>query len=378
MPDSDSEVTDPAAEAARYRQTAQDARELATRTLAEAQAEAQRIITAAQQEATRLEFTAREADQDAVHWQGEADRDAKITWLETELARVTELHGRLIQETVQLEAIEVSVGEQLEALANRRRGAEQRRADARSKADVDGVQAAIAELAAIDEVMLSESSRREQAETQLVRIRGELQQLARDMARAAVELGELRRERAGLPRRAELVAVAEQTLSIRVAGLLLAEPQTLVNAMLASAEAAAAAVTAGQPPEETQAAAEAARAQMTEAIGAISEAAKLNPAAAADHVPFLMAASTAVLLPELIEWLERLAASDLEAYEQVAAMAFRQQPAAPEATPTMRELLDTPAFAGFSDGTLRYEPPFTGWEHTSHVPAPASGFTGGQ
>lgn len=380
VPDPDGEVTDPAAEAARCQQAAQDARERATAAMAEAQAEAQRIIAAAEREATGLELKAREADEDAAYWQGEADRDAKIGRLEAELARVTELHGRLAQEAVQLEAAAAAACGQLEALAARRRDAEQRRADARSQADVDGVQAAVAELAAVDEVMLSESSRREQAEARLAQIRGnggELGQLSRDIARTAVELGELRRERDGLPRRAEVAAVAQQLLSIRVAGLLLTDSQKLTDAAIASAQAAAAVAAAGQPPEEAQAAAEAARAQMAEAIKAVGEAARLNPASAGDHLPFLVIASSPVLLPELITWLEGVAASDLEAYEQVAATAFRRQPAAPESFPSLREMLAEPALTTLSDGTLRYEPGYQGWGRTGHVPAPEPGFAGG-
>jgi hypothetical protein len=332
---------DPAAEAVAARGRAAEARDSAALVTAQAQQRAAELIAEAQRQATELEFAARAADDEAERHQAAADRAARITRLEADLTRASAWRDSLAAETAELDAIAAEATARLAVLTVRRAEADQRRAGARQAADVDGVRDAVAVLDAIGEVAASEAARLDRAQVRLAEVRaagGELEQACADLASATVELAELHRERCGQPRRAELVAVAQQLVPLRVASMLHSDPSALLDVLL---EAAA----AGKSGDE----AAAAREQMAEAVAAVGNVVALNPAAAASHMPFLVAAAGRVLAPQIAAWLERLAAEDPDGYQHVVRSAFRQAPVEPDIVPDL-----APGFAFGPDGTMTY------------------------
>lgn len=199
---------DPSAEALAAHRRATEAREQAALLQAQAQQRAAELVAEAQQRAAELELAARDADADAERLQTEADRDALIARLEEQLSVASAWQAHLTGQAAGLDAQAAEASARLAGLAERRRDAEQARADARQRADVDGVKDAAAELAAVGEVAASEAARLEQVQMRLKAIRGpggELEQAVRDVAAATVELYELRRVAGGLPRQAEVL-----------------------------------------------------------------------------------------------------------------------------------------------------------------------------
>lgn len=337
----DCEVTDPAAEAARCRQAARDARELAARSLAEAEAEVRRITEAAQAEVRRLGDQAADAESDAAYWEGQAALDARIAGLRGELGKLGGAAARLAGEAAGLEGQAAEARERLKRLGERVMEADARRAAAHDEGDadkiVDAIREAIAETAAATEAAQVQQQRLAAAVARLGELdgdKGELALVRAEFARMVLALDAAERERAGLPERKEVLSAALGLMGGVVAHLFATDPARLAGLMLAAV------------PEEQ-------RPLMEETIRRAPDA---SPEAI--YQVACMAAGPR-LLPGIIGHLEQVAGSDPEQYAALRRAAF-MEPARAEREPSLRDLLAKPSLTGFSDGTVGWSPAYRG------------------
>jgi hypothetical protein len=361
VPDPGGEVTDAAAEAEGRREDAQRLRVDRARRLAEAQEQIERITAEAQAEAARFDAAIRDADAEAERWEAIARRDAAIVAAEAEIAALQQAQADLAAEAARLDTEAARLTVRLDELSAARADAEQRQLTARRADDIDvdeavaRVKAAQADLAAITD---TEQHPREQlaaVQARLTAIRGEggdLAQVTDRLGRASIRLADLRREERGLPplqeRQALLAAVGMQT-AVALAGQ---DPESMLNAMLAMV-----------PDGET-------REELRRQFGELGE---LDGTGVTQRVS--AAGAMAVrLMPALAAWLDAIAGQDSALFAAMKSSFLGGRPPAPESLPSLREELDKAAFTVLSDGTVRYEPGYQGWNRTGHVPAPEPGF----
>ena len=333
----------PAEQAERYRQAARDARELAARTLAEAETEARHIIAQAQTEARRLADQAADADSDAGSWEDQVRLNAEITRTAAELEDRRGMLAMLGAEAAQLEQTARKDRAQLAELAGTRQDAEARLTAARTARDVAAIGTALTDLQAASMVKSDVSAELERVVTRLAVLQGDTGAIARagqDFGRLALRLDELQRERDGLPPRQEVYAIALGLLPGLVNQMIVDNPEGLCATMLATA---AASDSAADGPGSISAVA---------AVTELAEAARNTPAAvAATFLQVANALAAPVLLPGVLAQVEAAATDNPELYEEWRRVAFAKPPAAePGPGP------GGPGFGLLPDGGIRYIP----------------------
>lgn len=358
----DGEALDPAAEAESWREDAQQIRAERSRILAEAQSRIQTITAEANEQAARLEAEALEADTEAEQWAVIARRDAAIVAAEAEITTLTGARDQLTAEAAQLDSQAADLTARLAEFAAARAEAEQHRAMAARADDiaaaVAGVKDAQADLAAIAEAEQHPRGQLAAIQARLEAIRGEDGELATvtgQLGRAQVRLADLRREAEGLPPLAERQAVMAALGSQLAVALAAQDPDKLLTSMMALI-----------PDEKSR----------EELHRQFSELGKLDSSGATLRASASSAMAVAVL-PLLAAWLDTIAAQSPGMYQAVKETFLHGRTPAADTARSLREELDKPAFAAFSDGTLRYEPAFSGWGRGTGPAAPDSGFTKG-
>ena len=335
------EVTDPAAEAATWRQAAQAARARAEHVRAEAQQRAREITAAAEAEASRLGLQADEADAEAARWQREADRDAEIAVLTAQIAVMQEARDRLAAEARDLDETAGRLSARIEELAAQHAEAGQRKAMAVRGDDEAALREAASALVTAAELGQARQAELSAAQARLGQIRGEDGELAAvvdRLGRALVRLADLRRDEQGLPplrERQSVVAALVMQMAVMYSA---ADPDALIGML------------EGRLPDEG------ARRELRrqyEALGDLGggEAARRSVAA-----PVLAAAC----VPLLEAWLDTLAAQAPDQYAAVKAAHLDGVRAPRAAVPSLEELLSGPGFVELGDGFVRYETPRRG------------------
>lgn len=206
-----------AAEAARCRESAQLARDLAARVLAEgrqaAEAEAARIITEAAEEAARLTAQADESDADGAWHELQARLLPEAAAARREISGIRERRAALAARVPEVQAEQADAEQRLAGLAGRRADQEQWRQVARRSADVDALKGAAAEESAISEAEAAQRERATAAGRELASLAAEAEAAGQREAEAAARLADLERQLDGYLPVAERDALADKVTS---------------------------------------------------------------------------------------------------------------------------------------------------------------------
>jgi len=358
---------DPAEQAALWREDAVGLRAERARVLAEAQERIDAVAAEASAEADRLEAEALAADKAAGVWQADADLAARIVDAEAEIISLTAARGALAAEEARLQAEADQLSARLAEFAAARAEADQRMRRAPDINDVDGsieaMKAALADLRAIELAEQPAVQRRAAAEFRLAEIRGpaggcavaapggvlvrgpagEVPVTEDALSRAHLRLTDLRRERQHLPPLAD-------------------RQELLVAYMLAVLGKLAACDGPGLDEELTVLVPR----EALDEVRAVAGGQDGRAPTARDVAQLLVIGC----LPRFAEWLDRVAAEQPEVYQAMRRVFVEGSAPAPEAEPSMREVLSQPGMTLLGDGSLRYEPPFEGWGRGAGYPGP--------
>jgi len=359
---------DPAEQAALWREDAAGLRAERARVLAEAQVRIDAVAAEASAEADRLEAEALAADKAAGLWQADADLAARIVDAEAEIISLTAARGALAAEEARLQAEADQLSARLAEFAAARAEADQRMRRAPDINDVDGsieaMKAALADLRAIELAEQPAVQRRAAAEFRLAEIRGpadgmreirapggalvrgpagEVPVTEDALSRAHLRLTDLRRERQHLPPLAD-------------------RQELLVAYMLAVLGKLAACDGPGLDEELTALVPR----EALDEVRAVAGGQGGRAPTARDVAQLLVIGC----VPRFAEWLDRVAAEQPEVYQAMRRVFVEGSAPAPEAAPSMREVLSQPGMTLLGDGSLRYEPPFEGWGRGASYPGP--------
>jgi len=206
-----------ATEAARCRESARLARELAARVLAEgraaAEAEAARIVTEAEEEAARLTAEADDSDADGAWHELQARLLPEAAAARREISGIREHRAALAARVPEVQAEQADGEQRLADLLGRRAEQEQWRQVARRSADVDAIKAAAAEESAIGEAEAAQRGRVAAAGRELASLAAEAEAEGQREAEAVARLADLQRQLDGYLPVAERDRLADKIAS---------------------------------------------------------------------------------------------------------------------------------------------------------------------